>query len=318
VNTVQGNRQTERDFAEDLEICRRNGWRIAEAHCLFMGGYSYDMKRTAAAYAESLAVLESIGCVETDLGASVLAYLARSLCFLGERERPRQFYAKALTYYRKIGNWATWAACATWAYYAYPEAENLGPADEALAYLRDHEPESHLLYILNRAETEWSLGHYETAESLAREALSHAQRVNEQNYAAFAQLLITKCATSQGRLEQAAQLWKEVAAIDKDEQEISDWKKASTLVGLAFYLTRLGQPSASDCTARLLGAADGIYQILHLGDVQREQDEHDAALAAAREGLGEEAFALAWAEGKAMSLWQAYLYGMKSAGFLEE
>jgi hypothetical protein len=82
---------------------------------------------------------------------------------------------------------------------------------------------------------------------------------------------------------------------------------AAGLVGLARVAEARGQPERS---ARLLGAAlallDGIGT--RLGAIERAEQERCAS--AVRAELGEEVFAAAWAEGRAMPLEQVIEYAL--------
>src|SRR5262249_52335651 len=64
--------------------------------------------------------------------------------------------------------------------------------------------------------------------------------------------------------------------------------------------------------ARLLGSAEGLREAMGTPLALADRAEHDrtvaATVAAAREALGEEAFAAAWAEGQAMPLEEAIEY----------
>jgi tetratricopeptide (TPR) repeat protein len=63
-----------------------------------------------------------------------------------------------------------------------------------------------------------------------------------------------------------------------------------------------GQPERA---ARLLGAAEAWFDAIGFGVGPTERAEHDGYIAAARAELGEEAFAAAWAAGRALTLEQA-------------
>ncbi len=62
--------------------------------------------------------------------------------------------------------------------------------------------------------------------------------------------------------------------------------------------------------ARLLGAVEALREAFHYPLEARAQPSYDFKLAGARCGLDEEAFGVAWAEGRAMSLEQAVNYGL--------
>ena len=66
-----------------------------------------------------------------------------------------------------------------------------------------------------------------------------------------------------------------------------------------------------DQAARLLAACEAIRAASRLVRQPRYQPAFDRCLAAARDRLGDEAFALAWAEGAAMSLSEATAYAQE-------
>ena len=66
--------------------------------------------------------------------------------------------------------------------------------------------------------------------------------------------------------------------------------------------------------ARLMGAAEALHEALHIPVRYCSRADHDRAVAAARAALGEEAFAAAWAEGRAMTLEQAIAFALQETG----
>jgi hypothetical protein len=63
--------------------------------------------------------------------------------------------------------------------------------------------------------------------------------------------------------------------------------------------------------ALLSGAAERLFEILGASLPLVDRADHDHKMAAARAVLGEESFAAAWSEGKAMSLEQAVEYALE-------
>jgi tetratricopeptide (TPR) repeat protein len=63
--------------------------------------------------------------------------------------------------------------------------------------------------------------------------------------------------------------------------------------------------------ARLFGAAEGLRAAIGAPLPPADRAEHDRSVAATRIALGKEAFAAAWAEGRAMSLAQACDYALQ-------
>jgi non-specific serine/threonine protein kinase len=86
---------------------------------------------------------------------------------------------------------------------------------------------------------------------------------------------------------------------------------SNTLELLAYVATLQGRQRRA---ARLLGAAEVQLGVTGLAPMLMVRAVHDDAVAAARAGLGDEAFAAAWAEGRAMTLQQAVAYGLAVVG----
>jgi hypothetical protein len=66
--------------------------------------------------------------------------------------------------------------------------------------------------------------------------------------------------------------------------------------------------------ARLLGAAEGLHEAWGTPLPPADRTEHDGCVAALRAALGAEAFATAWAEGRAMSPEQAVAHAVGEDG----
>jgi hypothetical protein len=86
---------------------------------------------------------------------------------------------------------------------------------------------------------------------------------------------------------------------------------AECLAGMAELAHAQGQPERA---ARLLGAADAICEALGHALVRHAKQSYERGVAAARTTLGEEAFARAWAEGRALSLEQAIIFALEEGG----
>jgi hypothetical protein len=87
------------------------------------------------------------------------------------------------------------------------------------------------------------------------------------------------------------------------------WLPKGGLDALAILLAATGE---MDAAAKLFAAVDALYQVFLGWLHQRAIDEHHSALTAARQALGEEAFAQARQAGKAMSLVEAFEYGQRA------
>jgi hypothetical protein len=87
---------------------------------------------------------------------------------------------------------------------------------------------------------------------------------------------------------------------------------AECLEGWAFAAQTLGyiEPRYCEPAARLLGAASALRTITQTRPQHADRDELDAAIATARDQLGD-AYDAAWEAGRAMSLEQAIAYALE-------
>jgi len=112
----------------------------------------------------------------------------------------------------------------------------------------------------------------------------------------------------QGADRQAAACFAEGLALSREIG--SRYSTAMNLAGMAGVAAARGRPERS---ARLFGAADALFDALGIivEPVDRAEYDHNAAVARAQ--LGEDAFAAAWAAGRAMPLEQTFAYALSEA-----
>jgi tetratricopeptide (TPR) repeat protein len=82
------------------------------------------------------------------------------------------------------------------------------------------------------------------------------------------------------------------------------------LIGVAGVVAMTGAPGADKRAARLLAAAAALFEALGIPMEPPVQALYERNMAAVRARLTEEAFAMAWAEGRAMSIEQAIAYAL--------
>jgi predicted ATPase/DNA-binding SARP family transcriptional activator len=109
---------------------------------------------------------------------------------------------------------------------------------------------------------------------------------------------------SQNKLTQAESRLRLLFSPD-EHSVLGLYMKRDLLLSWAFLLVKQEKTRPA---AVLLGAIDRIYQYNHLIHPLRERKEHDEAVSYACSALGQDAFTLAWEEGKSMSLDQAIEY----------
>src|SRR5207302_3218416 len=82
----------------------------------------------------------------------------------------------------------------------------------------------------------------------------------------------------------------------------------ANLEGLAAVAVAQGRPERA---ARLFAVAEALREAMGVVLTPADPAEHDRSVAAARTTLGEEAFAAAWAEGRAMAMADAIEYALR-------
>ena len=189
------------------------------------------------------------------------------------------------------------------------EYEQAEPAyTEALEYYRALGDQSGVATAFNNlAVATRELGQYERAEALATESLALRREQGDLRGVAEAINNLAQAASVQGRYDRAAALFKEGLLLSRDVGDMIRLLEA--LEGLAWSAAALGQPRWA---ARQGGAAGAERERLGLLQGIPDRGFRDSAIKAMRAALGEEMFAAAWAEGRAMTLSEAVALGLKS------
>jgi tetratricopeptide (TPR) repeat protein len=143
-------------------------------------------------------------------------------------------------------------------------------------------------------------GNYAQAVALCQESLVLAQERDHTPIVGWAFHALGTLAMRQGDVGQARALLVKGLAV---------FQEAGDLIGLKAYLEVMaeiagleGQPER---LVRLFGAVEPLRSRLGVSSYTAEQIAHKRQLLAARTQLGENAFAAAWAEGRALTLEQA-------------
>ena len=189
------------------------------------------------------------------------------------------------------------------------EYEQAEPAyTEALDYYRALGDQSGVATAFNNlAVATRELGQYERAEALATESLALRREQGDLRGVAEATNNLAQAAFVQGRYKRAAALFKEGLRLSR---EVGDMiRLLEALEGLAWAAVALGQPRWA---ARQGGAAEAGRERLGLLQGIPDRGFRDRAIQGMRAALGEEMFAAAWAEGRAMTLSEAVALGLKS------
>jgi predicted ATPase/DNA-binding CsgD family transcriptional regulator len=174
--------------------------------------------------------------------------------------------------------------------------------EEAIAALKPFGPSFWLVMALQWAENlaceqgEDTLSDARLAQAHERlsETLSLARALDHSLLTADALWFLGKIAHLQGDLARAAKAWKESVAILWQEDVV--WMGLWEIEELACVAVA----DAPERATRLLGAAAALHHQIRIWPNRATRRRVDAAVAAARAALGEDAFAAAWAAGEAL------------------
>ena len=148
------------------------------------------------------------------------------------------------------------------------------------------------------------LGDYQRAAAYAEEALVFTRQTGDRLAANIALHILAQAAWASGDHERAARYFQDALELTF---EVSDRTNAAyCMQGLAAVAASRGE---SGRAARLLGAAEALLETAGIPlYAQVDLELHQRAADAAREQLGEQAWAEAWDEGRAMSFEEAVAY----------
>jgi predicted ATPase/DNA-binding SARP family transcriptional activator len=149
-------------------------------------------------------------------------------------------------------------------------------------------------------------GDYAVARAWYEEHLAHSEKTEYRVVLALASLALGDLACLEGDHATARTHYQQALAVQREQNDRSGI--AASLEGLAAVNRAQGQPQRA---VRLLGAAEALRERVGLLRPPREQAHYDLIVAAGHARLGAEAFAAAWAEGRALSLDQAVAYAMQ-------
>ena len=287
---------------ESLSICREKGYVYEKAETLY---YLYWVMTTGKGNVE-----KGQACIEESLmiclkiqdydGIATRLWMAGYLAHLrGEYSSATELIQKAIEYYQKIGNYLGWNHSTISLVQISQDEGIIQQVERVLAQCKDvHDYAISLNAYENLINAHWSNGNYKRAENLvadARAVFSKAppNKVVEKGYIL---LRAGRIAMSQGSLREARLRFQEANTYFQKGPRIGIIR-THILDALAVYWLRQGDLSRA---ATLLGAADDLYQTYRLSFVPRQRSEHEGAVTAIRQGLGEDAFNAAWAAGQAM------------------
>ncbi len=178
--------------------------------------------------------------------------------------------------------------------------------EEQLALFRElHHPGSSVIALCNLGRVALAQGDHEQAALRFEEALATSLESGD-NFAIAAARFGQGCmAQAKGDFAAAQTSHKAALALRSGEHDMVCI--AESFDALAVVAVAHGQAQQA---AQLFGASETLYALIRFMQPLFERDMHAHALAEARAQLGEEAFAAAWAEGKAMTPEGAIAYAL--------
>jgi DNA-binding CsgD family transcriptional regulator/tetratricopeptide (TPR) repeat protein len=236
-------------------------------------------------------------------GLSHLAMIDNSQ---GEYERARARTEESLVFFREVGDKLNIAiSLQVLAGVIFSEdalAKAHAVAEESLALYREmgiKDREAGVLALLG--DITLSQGDTATARSLVEESIILYEETGSQQFIAWWVLpILAAVEARQGNYTAARTLYEECLAFAR---------KMDDKIAMAFYLLRLAGVFAAQgefgWAVRLWGASEAMRTTMGTPLAPAYRPDYERAVAATRAHLGEQAFAAAWAEGRAMTPEQA-------------
>jgi predicted ATPase/class 3 adenylate cyclase len=182
-------------------------------------------------------------------------------------------------------------------------------AEEGLAVsqaLDDKYAVAHQLHLLG--EVAWSRGERDKAAALHEAVLPMFMDLGDKSCITSTTSDLALVAQYRGDFRRAGELHRESVAQSRDMGDVP---------GVALYLERLAaleqQLGDSTKAARLLGAAEALREQTKVAVPPADQPRYDHVVAAVRAAVADQAFAAAWAEGRAMTQDQAIEFALAEA-----
>jgi predicted ATPase/DNA-binding SARP family transcriptional activator len=277
-----------RGLAQALNTCGNVAWAMTE----------YDKAGTL--YDESLALFGEVDDPEGK--ANALNNRAMVASAQGDFARASALYGECLALLRLLGNTASVAQVQMNLGISLHEQGKYEQADalygESLGQCREMGNQQIVLRVLNwSAISAMEQGNEVEATRLFEECISQAETLRDGDELGRARHYLGVIALNQGDYRRAEEFFLECLAVRR---------RQGMPYGMAANLERLGQLHAAlgqlPLAARLLGAAENLRVRINTPIPPREQAAHDQTTATLHCSMGDEAFAAAWNEGRAMDL----------------
>jgi tetratricopeptide (TPR) repeat protein len=309
---------------ESLALFRAIGDRVGMGHAVFRLAQSADQRGDFVAarsrYQESIVLNREVG--NKTLIAWSLSLEAIVALYQGEYAGARASLDESLALFRELGNpFGTAYTLYFLALYALmgpgdlPLAQGHFLAEESLALFRDIGSRSYEARVLaTLGEILFFQGDTTTARLLFEQSCSHLRELGYEPRIAWTLSLLGKVLAAEGDLVPARAFYEESLILERRVNfGLSFRDIAPALEGLAAVVAAQGEPTWA---ARLLGRAEAQRETIKTPLPPRYRADYEQAVARARTGLDELSFAVAWKEGRAMTLEQVFT--AREPGMLSE
>ncbi len=276
------------------------------------------LTRWSGELAGARATLEKSVALFRELGdkwglALTLGLLGDALMVLGHEEEAQSQSEESVALLRELGDkWGLAVALDNLGNIALHRGDDTAAhswLEESVAILREVGDKSSFigLALIHLGDVARRQGDYPRAAALYEESLALYREGGSKWGVALPLHNLGTIAKEQGDYRRAAALFEESLPLYREANNTPG--VASCLVGLAGVAAE-GQPERA---ARLLGAAQALLDRTSSVVEPADRIEIEREIAAVRTQLGEETFAPAWAEGRAMTLEQAITYALMGA-----
>jgi predicted ATPase len=344
-------------FAESVALWRELGDRRALAHAMsWLGGCS-EYSRRIPLLEESVALAREVGDPWV-LGLTLWHLAINVLRFQSDPERVRKLAKESTALLREVGDlWSLGRPLGTLAFVAWGQGdlaaavvyfeEALAAArtvgdkwgiattlsflvavareqgdyaaaqallEEGLAIFREAGDKPRTVHSLSSlAEVAQAQGDDEKARALCEDAISLARELEDTHSLMHSLAAIGHVARQQGDYGRARDLYQESLVL---RQEMRDTHAIAQ--SLEDFAVLAGKQQQWERAARLLGAAEAVCVDLGRALPVANPAEYWRTVSDARRALGEEAFAAAWAEGRAMTSEGAITLALESRTLPED
>ncbi len=240
--------------------------------------------------------------------ALALGFLGDALTVLGQEEEAQSQSEQSLALFRQLGDkWGVAVILDTLGNIALQRGDDEAARsrlEESVAILREMGDKSYIgLPLLGLGDVARRQGNYEQAAELYQESLALYREGGSKWGIALSLHNLGKIAFAQGDYRRAAALFEESLPLYRVAGNTPG--VADCLAGLAGIAAAQGLPERA---VRLFSAAQALRDSTNAVAEPADRIEAERDLAAVRAQLSEEAFAAAWAKGRAMPLEQAIAY----------